>query len=362
MREQLQELGEPLVLGGDARNDSPGHTAKYGSYTFMEMNINKVIHVELVQKSEVANSYNMELEALRRGLVWVEQTDLELGTIITDRHVQVRAWIRQNLKEVQHYFDVWHISKGLKKKLRAAGMKKDCELLHQWTKSITNHMYWVASSTPDAGQEVMAAKWSSMINHIMNIHDHETDVFPQCLHGPLAEVDERIAWILPNSTAADEVIRICQSKYLLKDIKMMSPAQQTSSVEAYHGTINYFAPKLYVYSYQGMHARLLLAAMHFNENSGRAQRKKKDGTEQWSISHPRGRDTYVLRKVLVNPTYEYVHELFSESTRLALSRNTNLREETPLLCNVPPPMSTSMERPTMDEALEREKSRFAKGP
>ena len=64
------------------------------------------------QKNEVANSYNMELEALKRGVEWMEQMDLELGTIITDRHVQVRAWIRDNLSDVKHYFDVWHISKG----------------------------------------------------------------------------------------------------------------------------------------------------------------------------------------------------------------------------------------------------------
>ena len=47
--EKLTEAGQPLVIGGDARNDSPGHTAKYGSYTFLEVNLNKILHVELVQ-------------------------------------------------------------------------------------------------------------------------------------------------------------------------------------------------------------------------------------------------------------------------------------------------------------------------
>ena len=47
--QELQESGEKLVIGGDARNDSPGHTAKYGSYTFMELKHNKVLHLELVQ-------------------------------------------------------------------------------------------------------------------------------------------------------------------------------------------------------------------------------------------------------------------------------------------------------------------------
>jgi len=38
-----------LVLGGDGRNDSMGHSAKYGSYTLMEMDENKIINIQLVQ-------------------------------------------------------------------------------------------------------------------------------------------------------------------------------------------------------------------------------------------------------------------------------------------------------------------------
>lgn len=43
----LQAYGEPLSLGGDGRNDSPGHCAKYGSYTFMDLE--HILDVELVQ-------------------------------------------------------------------------------------------------------------------------------------------------------------------------------------------------------------------------------------------------------------------------------------------------------------------------
>ena len=38
-----------LVLGGDGRCDSPGYSAKYGSYSLMELESNKVIDVQLVQ-------------------------------------------------------------------------------------------------------------------------------------------------------------------------------------------------------------------------------------------------------------------------------------------------------------------------
>ena len=39
----------PLTIGGDGRADSPGHSAKYGSYGIIDLNTNKVIHIELVQ-------------------------------------------------------------------------------------------------------------------------------------------------------------------------------------------------------------------------------------------------------------------------------------------------------------------------
>ena len=39
----------PLTIGGDGRADSPGHSAKYGSYGIIDLDNNKVIHIELVQ-------------------------------------------------------------------------------------------------------------------------------------------------------------------------------------------------------------------------------------------------------------------------------------------------------------------------
>ena len=49
-RKLLSELkGTDLILGGDGRSDSMGHCAKYGTYTLMELNVNKVIYINTVQ-------------------------------------------------------------------------------------------------------------------------------------------------------------------------------------------------------------------------------------------------------------------------------------------------------------------------
>ena len=38
-----------IAIGGDGRADSPGHSAKYGSYGIIDLSSNKIIHIELVQ-------------------------------------------------------------------------------------------------------------------------------------------------------------------------------------------------------------------------------------------------------------------------------------------------------------------------
>ena len=48
----LQSLqGKAIALGGDGRCDSPRHSAKYGAYHLVELDLNKVLVVELVQVS-----------------------------------------------------------------------------------------------------------------------------------------------------------------------------------------------------------------------------------------------------------------------------------------------------------------------
>lgn len=41
--------GQKLCLSGDGRADSPGHFADFGTYTLMDVNRNRVFHIELVK-------------------------------------------------------------------------------------------------------------------------------------------------------------------------------------------------------------------------------------------------------------------------------------------------------------------------
>ena len=46
---QVLQLSDRIIVCGDGRFDSMGHSAKYGSYTFFCENIMKIVHFELVQ-------------------------------------------------------------------------------------------------------------------------------------------------------------------------------------------------------------------------------------------------------------------------------------------------------------------------
>jgi len=49
MIETLRQRPGDVIIGGDMRADSPGHCAKYGSYTIMELRANRIIHIGLIQ-------------------------------------------------------------------------------------------------------------------------------------------------------------------------------------------------------------------------------------------------------------------------------------------------------------------------
>ena len=46
---ECRSRGTPLSIGGDGRADSPGHSAKYGSYGIIDLDTDKIIPIELVQ-------------------------------------------------------------------------------------------------------------------------------------------------------------------------------------------------------------------------------------------------------------------------------------------------------------------------
>ncbi|XP_051978414.1 uncharacterized protein LOC127640069 isoform X3 [Xyrauchen texanus] len=349
----LRAMDGGLVLAGDCRSDSPGHCAKYGSYSLIEDRVNKVVDVQLVQSSEVPNSSWCELEGLKRSVGLLRGKDLHLATLITDRHRQVAKWVREELSPegTRHYFDVWHIAKSLGKALDAAS--KECDQLQLWRPAIVNHLYWTAASTPDGNPAVMEAKWKSLVNHIQDIHDHDTPAFSSCAHGPLDGDQRNKEWLDPGSLAAVKLENIITRTALLKDVRQLSPQHQTFSLEAYHSLILHFAPKHTGFSYVGMYSRLLLAALHYNHNANRETARKSDGTEKYCVQYPRFRKgAHVVRPIKEAASYSYATSLMKALQESYTHSPAALREVSAnLSSDAPATIAKSFEQVPKEEAI-----------
>ena len=66
----------------------------------------------LLKSNEVKSSYHMEKEGLIRGVQFIEGKGLQIGELVTDRHVQIVKHVREQMPNTIHHFDVWHVAKG----------------------------------------------------------------------------------------------------------------------------------------------------------------------------------------------------------------------------------------------------------
>ena len=66
---------------------------------------------------EVKNSNAMELEGLKRCLDHLQQEQVAIAKLATDRHVLVRAHMKKETPHIKHNFNVWHLAKFAQKKL-----------------------------------------------------------------------------------------------------------------------------------------------------------------------------------------------------------------------------------------------------
>ena len=79
-----------LVLAGDGRCDSPGSSAKFCTYSIMEIDSSAILHAETVDKREVdLHSPNMERKAFLRSMEFL-LSSINCTEIITDASSSIR--------------------------------------------------------------------------------------------------------------------------------------------------------------------------------------------------------------------------------------------------------------------------------
>ncbi|CAN7978592.1 unnamed protein product [Ixodes persulcatus] len=66
----------------------------------------------------------------------------------------------------------------------AAGKSQHTEELSSWIKAVVNLLHWCAG-TSAGNQDLILAKWESLVAHVADIHSHPNPLFPECEHGEL---------------------------------------------------------------------------------------------------------------------------------------------------------------------------------
>ncbi|XP_056439643.1 uncharacterized protein LOC130376789 isoform X1 [Gadus chalcogrammus] len=351
----LQRLSqeEIVILGGDMRADSPGHSAKYGSYTMMDLHTNPIVDIQLVQSNKVGGSTHMEKEGLKRSLALLESRGVHLDCIVTDRHPQVQKFLRE--RNITHYYDVWHFAKGISKKLLAISKQKDGEKLKKWMKSINNHIYWTAAGSTSGPERI--AKWTSILNHVRDVHVHEDPLYPKCEHA-IRQTSDRSKWLQAATPTFSKLEKLLTNKRALKDVAKLSPHHQTSSLEAFHAVILRFAPKNVVFPFIGMLCRLYLDAMHSNYNVDRPQAETKEGVPIYKMSFAKARKGAKPQKT--QQTFGYVDDIMDVIFEEVFPNPTPYTEAL-LEIPVPEPLTAQYEKPDKEAVISSLVSRFKRG-
>ncbi|XP_028408273.1 uncharacterized protein LOC114530875 [Dendronephthya gigantea] len=346
---RLQAL-ESLVISGDGRHDSMGHSAKYGAYTIFCCTSAEIIDFSLIQRNEVGSSPAMEFEGFQRCLNFLLAEGLDISTFVSDRHQTIAKHMREKLPKIKHYFDIWHLKKKLHKVLTKLAKEADCEELAEWIQPCINHLYWSATSTYSGNGRIILAKFKSFLGHIVDKHDGFDDpLYDKCVHGELTPRK----WILPDSPAYTKLSGAMLKKSFVKGIKQASPLDQTSCLEGFHSVINQFSPKMNAYSFSGIYCRHILAAIHFNANLCRKAKLHEDGTPQVKVSYPKfkGGDATV-RESKVKQNFGKEVKRMNGAMSINEKASEKLKEMTPA------PMNTMFENKELKEiAIKKQEAR-----
>lgn len=319
----LQELAEkPSVrVAGDSRCDSPGFTAKYSTYTMMDIDSGYILCGRLVQLGqEASSSVQMEKVGFNSCINFLLDRNIDISVIATDRCPSIIKEIRDNYPEINHQHDVWHIAKSVKKSLLAASKTKSTSILNEWLRSIVNHLYY-STQHCDGDPDRLVELWLSELNHICGNHSwDENTTFRQVFQCSHENVDETLAnrdleksYLQFGSDAYLALKNIVSAPRLLSALRHCTLSLSTASLENLHSVMLKYTPKRLHFGSLGMNYRTILAYLDHNNNIERDQKN----WYKYQYSKISGR--WVARRVYADKKYSWRKDLLKDAMDLRIS-------------------------------------------
>lgn len=350
---------ESVTLLGDGRCDSPGYSAKYGTYTLMDEETKKIVDFEVSHVKQTTSSQAMEKRGFQLCLDRALNSGIPVNVVGTDRHIGIKALMKQEYKDrgVEHQVDVWHLCKNIKSKLAAKAKKKECKDLAPWIKSITNHLWW-SSMTCEGNPQLLKEKWTSILHHVVDKHEWDSAViYNRCPHDPIPSTTRRkTKWLKEGSPAHEALKQVVLDKRLLNDLQLLSKFIHTGALEVYHSLYNKYLPKRQHFGFKAMVARSQLAALDHNSGAGRKQAASSSGDKQYRYVFPKGMKDWVVKPVFEKKTKPHVAEMLSA----VLESRATGEEPEPVAVPDLPKNIAPVPRPPKEELQARHASRFGK--
>ena len=127
----------------------------------------RIVEFNIVKVTEVSSSNAMENESCKRTLNSLLSTNVPIRCLITDRYTTITARMKSEYSQIKHQYDAWHLSRWVTKKLSKKAKKRDCVQLMPRVQSISNHLWWNAS-TCNGDAAMLVEKWISILHQIVN--------------------------------------------------------------------------------------------------------------------------------------------------------------------------------------------------
>ena len=306
MFEKIKSNNRRLRLAGDGRCDSPGFSAKYCTYSLMDMETQQILAFVNVQVSETGSSSKMEVEGFRRCMEFLLNKGFVIEVLATDRHVQIRSMMSKQFPGTEHQFDVWHLSNSVRKKLLKKSKYKGTEELGPWIKAICNHLWWCASHC-EGNKVWLEESWCSIVNHVANQHTFDGDLVTRCAHGVLSNEQQRKKkWLKSDSKAHNAVKEVVLDKRLRKDIRQLSEFCHTGNLEVYHSLLTKYIPKRQEFDFDQMNCRTAIAVIDHNMSQNRPQKVDSQGNPVFKHQYSKGSSQWVQKAMYTPKVYQWV--------------------------------------------------------
>ena len=79
--------------------------------------------MNVIHAAQARNSAKVELAGVKSLLTSLESSNVTVSSLMTNRHRQVREYMKKEKPNINHQLDIWYVGKNMKKKVKFLDQK-----------------------------------------------------------------------------------------------------------------------------------------------------------------------------------------------------------------------------------------------